>query len=279
MPKRKSLDDEEDSDSGTDISIVDVDFDFCDFKPEVDYIAIKRLLQQLFHTDASLFDLGSIADLILSQDDVGSTIKTDGPDGDPLAFLAVINIQETKRNTSFASLLSYLLSKISADVHFHRQVTEILSSSVMSLGLIIGERVYNMPPQVMPPLYKMLKDEIDWAIEAGKPYRFSHLLILSRAWKSTAEEGDDAETKSPPTKRHKGDQKSQNLVPNVNSFHPEDACIQKVAIHTLDFDFSHQEPRTKETFGEDIIGRVMLITESKLNAITQDMASKFPPPS
>ena len=84
-------------------SIVDVDFDFCDFKPQTDYIAIKRLLQQLFHTDASLFDLSAIADLILSQDDVGSTVKTDGVDSDPLAFLAVINLYE-HRVSSFYTL-------------------------------------------------------------------------------------------------------------------------------------------------------------------------------
>lgn len=67
-----------------------------DFKSDTDYIATKRLLQQLFHTDASLFDLGSIADLILSQDDVGSTVKSDGADGDPLGFLAVINLHTNK---------------------------------------------------------------------------------------------------------------------------------------------------------------------------------------
>jgi hypothetical protein len=33
------------------------------------------------------------------------------------------------------------------------------------VGLIIGERVFNMPPQVMPPAYKMLREEMEWAIE------------------------------------------------------------------------------------------------------------------
>lgn len=37
--------------------------------------------------------------------------------------------------------------------------------SLPTVGIIIGERVYNMPPQVMPPLYKILHDEIGWAIE------------------------------------------------------------------------------------------------------------------
>jgi protein BCP1 len=59
------------------------------------------------------------------------------------------------------TLKEYLLSKISVDTAFHKTVSENISS----VGLIIGERVYNMPPQVMPPLYRILHDEIGWAIE------------------------------------------------------------------------------------------------------------------
>lgn len=73
-------------------SIVNVDFDFCDFRAQTDYLSMKRLLQQLFHTDATLFDLGSIADAILAQDDVGSTVKTDGVESDPFAFIALLAI-------------------------------------------------------------------------------------------------------------------------------------------------------------------------------------------
>ncbi|KAG8824975.1 Mss4p nuclear export [Serendipita sp. 401] len=279
MPKRKNLEDDEDSESGSDISTVIVDFDFCDFKPQIDYVAVKRLLQQLLHTDASFFDLGSIADLIISQADVGTTIKTDGADGDPLAFLAVVNVQENEKSPPFASLLTYLLSKISADVPFHRKLTDILTDSDSCLGLVIGERVYNMPPQVMPPLYKMLKDEIEWAVEDGKPYHFSHLLILSRVWRSTAEEEGSTGMKPPPNKRQKGDKGRPKTAASVYSFHPEDDCIQKEAMYSLEFDFSHQEPRTNDTFGEDIAGRVMLIPGDKLGAIVQDMSSKFPSPS
>jgi len=33
------------------------------------------------------------------------------------------------------------------------------------VGLVIGERAYNVPPQVMPPMYRMMQDEISWAVE------------------------------------------------------------------------------------------------------------------
>jgi protein BCP1 len=59
------------------------------------------------------------------------------------------------------TLKEYLLSKISVNAAFHKTVSENISS----VGLIIGERVYNMPPQVIPPLYRILHEEIGSAIE------------------------------------------------------------------------------------------------------------------
>ena len=126
MPKRKQGEQEHDSDS--DIvrntfyqvfqdwsliasreaqSIVDVDFEFFDPNPKVDYIALKRLLQQLFHADAALFQLHELADLILSQPLIGTTIKTDGIESDPLAFLTVLNLHTHKVSHCYA-LETYL---------------------------------------------------------------------------------------------------------------------------------------------------------------------------
>jgi hypothetical protein len=71
---------------------VDVQFDFFDPNPSVDYHALKRLLMQLFQSDAELFHLQELVELILSQPAVGTTIKTEGTDSDPYAILTVLNI-------------------------------------------------------------------------------------------------------------------------------------------------------------------------------------------
>jgi len=72
---------------------VNVDFDFFNLNPEVDYHAINRLLIQLFGSDAESLQTGRITDLILSVADtgVGSTVKTDGEEGDPYAFLTALS--------------------------------------------------------------------------------------------------------------------------------------------------------------------------------------------
>lgn len=154
-----------------------------------------------------------------------------------------------------ANLRDYLLSKISVDQRFHQTVKGTLGNQENALeghlGLIIGERVYNMPPQVMPPSYQMLRDEIQWALEdvrdelshnnadqgeltrpQNKPYRFSHYLILSRIWRASSDdEAEASASKGPsaPSKRRKTTSvPAGQSGPKTHSFHPEDACIQKV---------------------------------------------------
>jgi protein BCP1 len=53
-------------------------------------------LRQLLDTDAELFDVSALADLILSQPTLGSTVKVEGMETDPYAFLSVINLQVHK---------------------------------------------------------------------------------------------------------------------------------------------------------------------------------------
>lgn len=88
----------QDSDSendGDDEQLVNVDFDYFDPK-EIDFHAFKNLLRQLFDVDNINFDLSFLADKIIEQANVGSTVKTDGPDSDPFAMLTILNIDEMK---------------------------------------------------------------------------------------------------------------------------------------------------------------------------------------
>lgn len=93
MPKRKEQHDgqanSEDDDSES--SLVNVDFDFFD-PQEIDFLALKRLLAQLFQADTELLYIHELAELILSQPLVGTTVKTDGRESDPYAILTVLNM-------------------------------------------------------------------------------------------------------------------------------------------------------------------------------------------
>jgi protein BCP1 len=87
-----SNDDSEDDGSSDEEALVDCDFEFFDPQKQ-DFLGIKHLLRQLFDSDADLFDLGSLSEMILAQPLVGSTVKTEGQQGDPLSFLTVLNLR------------------------------------------------------------------------------------------------------------------------------------------------------------------------------------------
>jgi protein BCP1 len=103
MGKRKQIKDGDVSMGGTDpaagdssdedIDMVNVDFEWFD-PQEIDFHGIKHLIRQLFDVDAQDLDLSGLADMILAQPLLGSTVKTDGKDSDPYAFLTVLNLQE-----------------------------------------------------------------------------------------------------------------------------------------------------------------------------------------
>lgn len=74
--------------------MVDLDFEWFDPQPEHDFHGLKTLIRQLLDDDAQLFEIGALADLILSQPLLGSTVKVDGNETDPYAFLTVLNLRE-----------------------------------------------------------------------------------------------------------------------------------------------------------------------------------------
>lgn len=86
------------------MDIVNVDFEMFDPQPDHDFHGLKTLLRQLFDVDNTLFDLSALTDLILSQPLLGTTVKVDGNESDPYAFLTVLNLQEHKVFRSFPQL-------------------------------------------------------------------------------------------------------------------------------------------------------------------------------
>jgi protein BCP1 len=55
------------------------------------------------------------------------------------------------------------LEKSKANQAAHKKLLEL--SQQGRLGIILGDRLINMPVQIAVPLYKMLLEEITWAIE------------------------------------------------------------------------------------------------------------------
>ncbi|THH10574.1 hypothetical protein EW145_g1221 [Phellinidium pouzarii] len=286
MSKRKQAkDDDSDEGNSSDVSLIDVDFDFFNPNPAVDYLALKRLLIRLFQSDADFFSLNELAELILSQSTLGTSVKTDGIESDPYAYLSVLNMHVHQNHASIKALAAYILSKSAAHSALHSALQALLGpeglQSQNHVGFVFSERLINMPVQVVPPMYRMLADEIRLANEEqNKLYTFTHYLILTRTYRLTPEQAAELEN-SPqrPSKRHKNKPPAapaplQGTGPSTYSFHPEDEHIQKYAAYVMDYPLTSQAPR-EDAFGFDMGGRMMLVPADKFQTMIDEMSTAY----
>lgn len=97
-------------------------------------------------------------------------------------------------------------------------------ASPAQIGLILSERFINMAHQVVPPMYTMLLEEIQWALDEGEPYAFTHYVVLSKNYVEVASAIPAAE--QPPSKK----KKSAKSGAEVFYFHPEDEVLHEHAL-------------------------------------------------
>ncbi|KAG8911033.1 Mss4p nuclear export [Tulasnella sp. 408] len=189
---------------------------------------------------------------------------------------------------SIKALASYLLTKSTGTPSAQTTLQQLIGTDALGssqhVGLILGERFVNMPVEVIPPMYRMLADEIEWANEdvsvsafpgfaisgpilntdnthQDEPYNFTHYVILSRLYRLSAADvaslNDEADAEamsaaSPKPKKKKkrksvkSTEEEESFQPGTFSFHLEDDVIQKVSTLTLDYDFSNRQPRSED---------------------------------
>ncbi|KAI9320223.1 p21-C-terminal region-binding protein-domain-containing protein [Dichotomocladium elegans] len=252
MKRKASESSDSDSDSDGLQDIVNVDFDF--YNPEqIDFHALKRLLGQLFSTDAELINIGDIVDILLEENHVGTTVKVDGQESDPYAILSVINMTHFKCPKKESSVVEKILSPDS-DKH---------------VGWVVSERFINMPFEVMPPMYTMMQDETKQAKEKGEPYDLEWYMFIAKTYKEVE-----------PVVDKEGDEEEQKEGQQTETFYyqPEDEVISKYAEHQFDFKFTNREKesssdarRAFSDFGIAPARRLMFVHRSKFDELIEDI--------
>lgn len=152
------------------------------------------------------------------------------------------------------------------------------SSERPRVGLILTERLINVPSEVVPPMYKMLMEEIAWAIEEKEPYRFTHYLVLSKTYveiASALDEGDESTRKKKKPKTTTGKESSEAF-----HFHPEDEVLHKHAKAFGDFQYRNEagQSDSKRVFQELGIkpqGHMTLIEASRFQGAVKAMQEYF----
>ncbi|KAI1291493.1 putative actin cytoskeleton organization and vesicular protein [Xylaria venustula] len=261
-----------DSSDDEDFDMVNVDFEWFNFNEKIDFHGTKSLIRQLFDVDAALFDVSALADLILSQPSIGSTVKTDGEESDPFAFVTALNVQEHRQKKPVAQLIEYLSEKAKTTESL-APIPELLASG-QHVGLVLSERLINMPSEVAPPLYSMLVEEIQDAVDDKEPYEFTHYLIISKTYHEI--ESTLAEER----KKKKGRQDAA-----LYYFHPEDEVLQKHAVAHGSYPFTKiddavaDSKRAFQEMGVQPMGSMILIEASKFADAVKAVGEYLSPPS
>lgn len=166
---------------------------------------------------------------------------------------------QAKRNTALSKLDDLVQNSTSARV-----------------GLILTERLVNIPSEVVPPMYKMLLEEISWAIEEKEPYDFTHYLILSKTYREVASALDGEDT--PKSKKQKKATNKGAL--EVFYFHPEDEVLQRHSSCFGSYEYLVEGARSdsKRTFQELGIkpeGHMILIEANKFEVAVKELQEYF----
>lgn len=261
--------------------MLNVDFEWFDPSPDVDFHGLKTLMRQLLDVDNQLFNLSELADMILAQPLLGSTVKVDGLESDPYAFLTVLNLHEHKVSFTTAvpslyfpantiqdkqvvkDLTKYFAQKASSSSSLSQLPSLLDPSSPSQVGLILTERFINMPSEIVPPMYTMLQEEIQWALDEKEPYQFSHYLILSKTYLEIESKLNMEDNR--PNKKKRKDGGAE-----VFYFHPEDEVLHKHALAHATYEYTKQgdegasdAKRAFQDAGIKPMGHLILIEASK----------------
>ena len=152
-------------------------------------------------------------------------------------------------------------------------------------GIVVNERVGNVPIELAPPMHASMLKEIGWAVEDNEPYKFSHLVYLSKCFTLMDEDADEAPSlKGSAGKKQKRPKQRAPKEQQYCNF--EDSLLEQAA--TLKFNYPIQlggdgsltERPTLET-GEKLLPyrTVMVIPMDRVAGVVAQMEQAFGVPS
>lgn len=176
-------------------------------------------------------------------------------------------------------MTNYLKSKSASTPSLSTLHNLLSQTPIPPIGLILTERLINMPSEVIPPMYNMLMEEIAWAIEDKEPYTFSHYLIITKNYEEI-ESKLDLEESRPQKKKKKGGEQAERFY-----FHPEDEVLERHALCSGSIEYTHEHDEghsdSKRAFQELGIrtnGGLILIEAAKFGTAVKAIMEYLKPP-
>lgn len=177
-----------------------------------------------------------------------------------------------------SKLVDYIKHRASSNESLSQLASLLSQPMTPSVGLILTERLINVPAEVVPPMYTMLLEEIQWALEEKEPYTFSHYVVLSKTYTEVASRLDIEDDR--PKKKKKPAAQAEKYY-----FHPEDEVFHKHATCQGGYDYTTQRDeghsdskRAFQELGVKPQGHMVLIEAAKFEGAVQDVAQYLKPP-
>ena len=99
-----------------------------------------------------------------------------GTDGEVFGLATIIRL----KGSEVSDMIVRHMSKSVSTTDRRGQLANLLTALESDVGLIISERIINMPPQIAVPLYQTLANEVKKAKTKNLPFNFTHYAIISK---------------------------------------------------------------------------------------------------
>ena len=150
-------DDDDDEEDGEDDGLINVEFSFVDPIP-IDFKSVRRLLES-YLPGVKTFNASALAEVITAQVQLGTMVKVKD-DLDVYAMATIVPLA-VHRDTDWAKdIRAYLLAHCK-DSKKRAALSALFDGG--RVGLLLNERVVNVPPELCPALHGALCADIEWA--------------------------------------------------------------------------------------------------------------------
>lgn len=127
-------------------------------------------------------------------------------------------------------------------------------------------------------MYKMLLEEISWALEEKEPYNFTHYLVFSKTYREVASILDEEDN----PKKKKLKKGGKKTLSETFYFHPEDEVLQRHALASGSFEYLKEvggsdAKRAFQELGIKPEGHIILIEAAKFEGAVKAVQEYFNP--
>ncbi|XP_065071368.1 BRCA2 and CDKN1A-interacting protein-like [Rhopilema esculentum] len=205
-----------------------------------DFHGIKMLLQQLMVTLP--VNLTKMADVIVSQTSIGSTLKVvEDEEGTVYGLCSLIDLNADKERENMAKeLIIFLKEKLKQSPK--KQLSEFSELLECNVSLLLNERFINIPGEVSVPMLQSLSSEIKEAKKQGCITEVDHILYIAKSVKvasakelpliNTTENGPSSSASKKERKKLKAEKKVAEQLQFINE---EDELFYKESSFSLSY--------------------------------------------